>query len=59
MKLRLIAALLLFALILPGCAPKIKLFASPATEPLKEFVVEGEGEGKIAQIGRASWREGG
>ena len=50
MKLRLIAALLLFALTLPGCAPKIKLFASPATEPLKEFVVEGEGEGKIALI---------
>ena len=50
MKSRLIAALLFFAMLLPGCAPKIKIFASPATEPLKEFVVEGEGEGKLALI---------
>jgi len=50
MKPRLLAALLLFALLLPGCAPKIKIFASPATEPLKEFVVEGDGDGKLALI---------
>ncbi|MBI9080776.1 MAG: signal peptide peptidase SppA [Pseudodesulfovibrio sp.] len=50
MKLKTIAALLLFTLILTGCAPKIKIFASQATEPLKEFVVEGDGDGKIALI---------
>jgi len=44
------ALLLVLFLLLPGCAPKIKIFASPATEPLKEYVVDGEGEGKIALI---------
>ena len=50
MRLKTFAALLLFALLLPGCAPKIKIFASKATEPLKEFVIEGEGEGKLALL---------
>ena len=44
------ALVLLLLLLLGGCAPKIKIFAAPSTEPLKEFVVEGEGEGKLALI---------
>lgn len=43
-----LAALLLF--LLPGCAPKVKIFAAANTEPLKEHVLEGDGEGKIALI---------
>lgn len=35
---------------LPGCAPKLKIFAAPTTAPLKEFVIDGEGDGKIALI---------
>jgi len=50
MKLKLLAAIMLLMLMLPGCAPKIKIFASTATEPLKEFVVEGDGDGKLALI---------
>ena len=50
MKFRLIITLIITLMTLPACAPKIKIFASPATEPLKEFVVEGEGSGKIALI---------
>lgn len=50
MKIRFLCAVVLMLLVLPGCAPKIKIFASPATEPLKEFVVEGEGDGKVALI---------
>jgi len=50
MKLKLLAAIMLLTLMLPGCAPKIKIFASSATEPLKEFVVEGDGDGKLALI---------
>lgn len=50
MKIRLLLALVLALLVLPGCAPKIKIFASQATEPLKEFVVEGEGDGKVALV---------
>jgi protease-4 len=49
-RLPFISALLLALFLLPGCAPKIKIFASPATEPLKEYVVDGEGPGKIALI---------
>lgn len=45
-----ILSLIVTLLVLSGCAPKINIFASPATEPLKEFVVEGEGEGKVALI---------
>jgi protease-4 len=44
------ALLLALSLLLPACAPKIKIFASPATEPLKEYVVDGETAGKIALI---------
>ncbi len=50
MKLRYLFSLTLILFLLPGCAPKIKLFAATSTEPLKEFVVEGEGEGKLALI---------
>jgi protease-4 len=50
MPSRLLLALAALLLMLPGCAPKIKIFASQATEPLKEFVVDGEGEGKVALI---------
>ncbi len=50
MKMRLFALLLFAILLLPGCAPKLKIFAAPTTEPLKEFVVEGEGDGKLALI---------
>ncbi|NDV19700.1 signal peptide peptidase SppA [Pseudodesulfovibrio sp. JC047] len=50
MPIRCILALMLVILTIPACAPKLKIFASPATEPLKEFVVEGKGEGKIALI---------
>nr|WP_321513513.1 signal peptide peptidase SppA [uncultured Pseudodesulfovibrio sp.] len=50
MKFRLISVLMMILMTLPACAPKIKIFASPATDPLKEFVVEGEGAGKIALI---------
>lgn len=50
MKLRLLALVALMLLTLPGCAPKLKLFAAPSTEPLQEFVIEGTGDGKIALI---------
>ncbi|EGB14934.1 signal peptide peptidase SppA, 36K type [Pseudodesulfovibrio mercurii] len=49
-RLPLAALFLALLLVLPGCAPKIKIFASQATEPLKEYVVDGEGPGKIALI---------
>ena len=39
-------------LTLPGCIkPKITLFPDPATESLKESVLEGEGRSKVAVIG--------
>lgn len=50
MKSRLLIFIALALLILPGCAPKIKLFAAQSTDPLQEFVIEGEGDGKIALI---------
>ncbi|MBG0790652.1 MAG: signal peptide peptidase SppA [Desulfovibrionaceae bacterium] len=50
MPFRFVPALLALLLMLPGCAPKIKIFASQATEPLKEFVVDGKGEGKVALV---------
>ncbi|MGL1861060.1 MAG: signal peptide peptidase SppA [Pseudodesulfovibrio sp.] len=50
MKLRLLITLALVLFVLPGCAPKIKLFAAQSTEPLKEFVIQGEGDGKLALI---------
>jgi len=50
MPSRLLLALAALLLTLPGCAPKIKIFASQATEPLKEFVVDGQGAGKVALI---------
>lgn len=50
MKARLLLVVVGLLLVLPGCAPKIKIFASGATEPLKEFVVDGEGSGKVALI---------
>jgi len=50
MNIRLLLAMAAVLLVLPGCAPKIKIFASSATEPLKEYVVEGEGDGKLALI---------
>ncbi|BCS88483.1 signal peptide peptidase SppA [Pseudodesulfovibrio sediminis] len=50
MNIRPFLILSLVLLVLPGCAPKIKMFGSTTTDPLKEYVVEGEGEGKIALI---------
>lgn len=50
MKIRILLAIALLLLVLPGCAPKLKIFAAPTTEPLKEFVIEGTGEGKLALI---------
>jgi len=50
MKVRALVLFVLVLMLLPGCAPKIKIFAAQATEPLKEFVVDGEGEGKVALI---------
>ena len=50
MPSRIFIALAALLLTLPACAPKLKIFASQATEPLKEFVVDGEGEGKVALI---------
>ncbi|WP_419786877.1 signal peptide peptidase SppA [Pseudodesulfovibrio sp.] len=50
MKFKFIPVLALLLFLLPGCAPKIKLLAAPNTDPLKEFVVEGAGEGKVALI---------
>ncbi|QJB55485.1 signal peptide peptidase SppA [Pseudodesulfovibrio sp. zrk46] len=50
MHFRHILTLLALILILPGCAPKLKIFAAPTTEPLQEFTIEGEGEGKVALI---------
>jgi len=50
MRLRLFLALAALLLVLPGCAPKLKIFAAPTTEPLKEYVIEGDGEGKLAMI---------
>ncbi len=50
MKLKCLAVLMLLSLVLPGCAPKLKIFAAPSTEPLKEFVIEGDGDGKLALI---------
>jgi protease-4 len=50
MRLTLMTALLTLTLALPGCAPKFKIFAGQATEPLKEFTLEGEGDGKLALI---------
>ncbi|MCJ2165378.1 MULTISPECIES: signal peptide peptidase SppA [unclassified Pseudodesulfovibrio] len=50
MQFRLLLVLTALCLVLPGCAPKINMFGSQATEPLKEFVVEGDGDGKLALI---------
>lgn len=50
MPVRHLSALVVLLLLLPGCAPKIKIFGSQATEPLKEFVVDGKGEGKVALV---------
>jgi protease-4 len=50
MPFRLLLVLTALSLMLPGCAPKINMFGSQATEPLKEFVVEGDGDGKLALI---------
>jgi len=47
----LLAALVLVLLsALPGCAPKLKIFAAPSTDPLKEFVLEGSASEKMALI---------
>lgn len=52
MRFRPLFILVLALFLLPGCAPKLKLFAAPSTEPLKEFVVAGTGKdaGKLALI---------
>ena len=50
MKFRLLIALVTLLLILPGCAPKIKIFSAQSTDPLKEFTLEGEGDDKLALI---------
>ncbi len=50
MRLRFFIFIALTLLVLPGCAPKIKLFAAPTTDPLKEFTIQGDGDGKLALI---------
>ena len=50
MKSRYLLAFALILLLLPGCAPKIKIFAAQNTDPLKEFTVKGKGDGKLALI---------
>lgn len=50
MHTRLMLAFMTLFFILPGCAPKVKLFAAQSTEPLKEFVIQGNGDGKLALI---------
>lgn len=50
MKFRLLTMVVLALFMLPGCAPKLKIFAAPTTEPLKEFVIQGEGDGKVALV---------
>lgn len=50
MKPTRILLFILALLMASGCAPKVKLFASKATEPLREYVLEGEGDGRIALI---------
>lgn len=45
----LLLSLLFAVLLLPGCAPKMKLF-SDSTDPLLEYTLEGEGDAKIAVI---------
>lgn len=45
-----IFAFLLCLLLLAGCAPKVKLFGSQASDPLQEVVVQGEGGDKLALI---------
>ena len=42
--------LTLLAAALSGCAPKVNLFGSQATDPLREYVLSGDGEGKVLQI---------
>lgn len=46
---KIVPLILTLALLLPGCAPQVKLFTD-ATDPLKESVLEGDGEGKVAYI---------
>lgn len=48
-KSALFAIMLAFLTILPGCAPKLKLF-SDATTPLNEYTLEGEGDAKIVLV---------
>ncbi|WP_285905671.1 signal peptide peptidase SppA [Pseudodesulfovibrio pelocollis] len=43
-------AILILLLVLPGCALKLKIFAAPTTDPLKEFVLEGSASEKLALI---------
>lgn len=50
MKLRFLIFIVLAIFLIPGCAPKIKLFAAPSTDPLKEFVIQDDGDGKVALI---------
>lgn len=50
MNYRLLFALSLSLLLFTGCAPKIKVFGSHATDPLKEVVVEGKGGDKLALV---------
>ncbi|CCH50009.1 signal peptide peptidase SppA [Pseudodesulfovibrio piezophilus] len=46
LSILLVTVLILF----PGCAPKIKLFSAQPTDPLREVVLEGHGEDKLALI---------
>lgn len=46
----LLALILVLGLALSGCAPKLKIFAPSTTDPLKEVVLEGDGDGKLALV---------
>ncbi len=50
MLLRLTLTLAALLLALPGCAPKVKIFGSSATDPLNEITLQGKGPGKLALI---------
>lgn len=50
MQLRNLLVAVIVMMILPACSTKVALFKGGATEPLQEFVVEGEGDDKVALV---------
>ncbi|WP_147819278.1 signal peptide peptidase SppA [Salidesulfovibrio onnuriiensis] len=50
MKKIVISFLILMLAVAAGCSPKFKLFTGQATSPLKESVLEGEGDAKILLV---------